>query len=99
MVACTAIVVGNMVGAGFRLAPSALAPYGLLAVLAWIVMGLGAGCLGRAFARLARMAPTTGGPYAFTRLAFGDFAGFLVGWGYWISIWASLPAIAAAFTG
>jgi arginine:agmatine antiporter len=97
--ACTAIVVGNMVGAGFYLSPSALAPYGLLSVLAWVVMGIGAGCLGLAFARLARMAPATGGPYAFTRMAYGDFAGFLVGWGYWISIWASLPAIAAAFTG
>jgi arginine:agmatine antiporter len=32
-------------------------------------------------------------------MAFGDFAGFLVAWGYWISIWASLPAIAAAVTG
>jgi arginine:agmatine antiporter len=97
--ACTAIVVGNMVGAGFYLSPSALAPYGLLAILMWIVMGIGAGCLGLAFARLARMAPATGGPYAFTRMAYGDFAGFFVGWGYWISIWASLPAIAAAFTG
>jgi APA family basic amino acid/polyamine antiporter len=99
LMACTGIVVGNMVGAGFYLSPSALAPYGLLAVLAWIVMGIGAGCLGLAFARLARMAPATGGPYAYTRLAHGDFAGFLVAWGYWISIWASLPAIAAAFTG
>jgi basic amino acid/polyamine antiporter, APA family len=99
LLACTAIVVGNMVGAGFYLSPSALAPYGLLAVLAWIVMGIGAGCLGLAFAQLARMAPATGGPYAYTKLAYGDFAGFLVGWGYWISIWASLPAIAAAFTG
>jgi APA family basic amino acid/polyamine antiporter len=97
--ACTAIVVGNMVGAGFYLSPSALAPYGPLAILAWVVMGIGAGCLGLAFARLANMAPATGGPYAYTRLAYGDFAGFLVGWGYWISIWASLPAIAAAFTG
>src|SRR5918995_1579501 len=79
--------------------PSALSPYGVLAILAWIVMGIGAGCLGLAFARLARIAPATGGPYAFTRMAYGDFAGFLVGWGYWISIWASLPAIAAAFTG
>src|SRR4029079_7651586 len=34
-----------------------------------------------------------------TRLGFGDFAGFLVAWGYWISIWASLPVIAVAFTG
>ena len=32
-------------------------------------------------------------------MGFGDFAGFLVAWGYWISIWASLPAIAVAFTG
>jgi APA family basic amino acid/polyamine antiporter len=99
LMACTAIVVGNMVGAGFYLSPSALAPYGPLAILAWIVMGIGAGCLGLTFARLASMAPATGGPYAYTRLAYGDFAGFLVGWGYWISIWASLPAIAAAFTG
>jgi arginine:agmatine antiporter len=62
-------------------------------------MGIGAGCLGLAFARLASMSPATGGPYAYTKLAFGDFAGFLVAWGYWISIWASLPAIALAVTG
>jgi APA family basic amino acid/polyamine antiporter len=99
LMACTAIVVGNMVGSGFYLSPSAVAPYGTLAILAWIVMGGGAVCLGLAFARLARMAPSTGGPYAFTRLAFGDFAGFLIAWGYWISIWASLPAIAVAVTG
>ena len=99
LLACTAIVVGNMVGAGFYLSPSSLAPYGPLAIVAWVVMGIGAGCLGLAFARLARMAPATGGPYAYTKLAYGDFAGFLIAWGYWISIWASLPAIAAAFTG
>ncbi len=99
LAACTAIVVGNMVGSGFYLSPSAVAPYGLLAILAWIVMGIGAVCLGLTFARLARMAPATGGPYAYTRAAYGDFAGFLVAWGYWISIWASLPVIAVAFTG
>jgi arginine:agmatine antiporter len=99
LIACTAIVVGNMVGSGFYLSPSALAPYGLLAILAWIVMGIGAICLGLTFARLARLAPATGGPYAYTRMGFGDFAGFLVAWGYWISIWASLPVIAIAFSG
>jgi len=97
--ACTAIVVGNMVGSGFYLSPSAMAPYGQLAVLAWIVMGAGAICLGLVFAKLARLAPATGGPYAYTRLGYGDFMGFLIGWGYWISIWASLPVIALAFTG
>ena len=55
--ACTAIVVGNMVGSGFYLSPAAVAPYGMLAVVAWIVMGAGAICLGLTFARLARAAP------------------------------------------
>lgn len=99
LAACTAVVVGNMVGSGYYLSPSAVAPYGLLAVLMWVVMGAGAMCLGLTFARLAAIAPATGGPYAYTRMAYGDFAGFLVAWGYWISIWASLPAIAFAFAG
>ena len=88
-----------MVGSGFYLSPSALAPYGILAIVSWIAMGAGAICLGLTFARLSRLTPATGGPYAYTRMGFGDFAGFLVAWGYWISIWASLPAIAVAFTG
>ena len=54
--------------------------------------------LGR-FARLASLVPAVGGPYAYTRLAYGDFAGFLIAWGYWISIWTSLPVIAIAFAG
>ena len=97
--ACTAIVVGNMVGSGFYLSPAAVAPYGNLAIVAWIVMGVGAICLGLTFAKLARLAPATGGPYAYTRMAYGDFAGFWIAWGYWISIWASLPVIAIAFAG
>jgi amino acid transporter len=88
-----------MVGSVFYLSPSALAPYGLLAILAWVVMGGGAICLGLTFARLARLVPATGGPYAYTRMAYGDFAGFLIAWGYWISVWASLPVIALAFAG
>jgi len=99
LAACTAVVVGNMVGSGFYLSPSAVAPYGLLSVLMWIVMGGGAICLGLTFARLASIVPATGGPYAYTRMAYGDFAGFLIAWGYWISVWASLPAIAFAFAG
>ena len=99
LAACTAVVVGNMVGSGFYLSPSAVAPYGLLSILMWAVMGGGAICLGLTFARLATIAPATGGPYAYTRMAYGDFAGFLIAWGYWISVWASLPVIAFAFAG
>jgi arginine:agmatine antiporter len=97
--ACTAIVIGNMVGSGFYLSPAALAPYGTLAILAWGVMGAGAICVGLTFAKLAKLAPATGGPYAYTRIAYGDFAGFLIAWGLWISIWSSLPVIAIAFAG
>ena len=96
---CTALVVGNMVGSGFFIAPAALAPYGTTAIIGWGVMAFGAVCLGLVFARLARIAPATGGPYAYTRMGFGRFAGFLIAWGYWISIWASLPAMAAALVG
>lgn len=99
LAACTAIVVGNMVGSGFYLSPAAVAPYGNLAIVIWIVMGAGAICLGLTFARLAKLSPAVGGPYAYTRLAYGDFPGFLIAWGYWISIWASLPVIAVAFAG
>ncbi|RVJ61722.1 amino acid permease [Sinorhizobium medicae] len=99
LAACTAIVVGNMVGSGFYLSPAAVAPYGNLAIVIWIVMGAGAICLGLTFARLAKLSPAVGGPYAYTRIAYGDFPGFLIAWGYWISIWASLPVIAVAFAG
>src|SRR5205809_5947169 len=98
LAACTALIMGNMVGSGFYVSPASLAPYGLLAIVSWIVMGVGAVCLGLVFARLAHSYPATGGPYAYTGAAYGDLAGFLVGWGSWISIWASLPAMAVAFT-
>ena len=99
LAACTALVIGNMVGSGFFIAPTALARYGTTGLIGWAVMAVGAICLGMVFARLARIAPATGGPYAYTRMAFGRFAGFMIAWGYWISIWASLPAMAAALVG
>ena len=99
IVACTALVVGNMVGSSFLMAPAALARYGALSIVVWLVSALGALCLGLVFSRLARVAPATGGPYAWSRMGYGDFVGFLIAFGYWISIWTSLPAIAAAFVG
>jgi APA family basic amino acid/polyamine antiporter len=99
LAACTALVVGNMVGSGFFLAPAALAPYGSMALVGWVVMAVGAICLGLVFARLAHIMPATGGPYAYTRLGFGHFAGFAIAWGYWISIWSSQPAVALALVG
>ena len=93
------LVMGNMIGSGVFLLPAALAPYGGLSFAGWLVSAGGATLLALVFARLARAAPAAGGPYAYTRQAFGDLAGFLVAWGYWISIWCGTAAIAVAFVG
>jgi basic amino acid/polyamine antiporter, APA family len=95
----TALVVGNMIGSGVFLLPSSLASYGGIAVVAWVVTALGAMALAIVFSRLGRAFPRTGGPYAYSRRAFGDFVGFQTAWGYWIAVWAGNAAIAVAFVG
>ena len=39
------------------------------------------------------------GRYAYVRDAFGDYAGFLVAWSYWIGYVIALPVVAIAFVG
>jgi len=48
------------------------------------------------FAKLASLVPKVGGHYAYTRQGFGDFAGFWIAWGYWISVRTGNAAIAVA---
>ena len=96
---CTALVVGNMVGSGIFLLPASLAPFGGISLLGWVFTACGALLLGLVFARLARLMPKTGGLYAFSRKAYGDFIGFLMAWGYWLAICAGNAAIAVAFVG
>jgi APA family basic amino acid/polyamine antiporter len=96
----TAPVVGNMVGSGVFLLPASMADAaGPISILGWVFTGAGAILLALVFARLGRAMPRTGGPYAYARRAFGDFAGFWTAWGYWIAAWAGNAAIAVAFVG
>ena len=95
----TALVVGNMIGSGVFLLPASLAAYGGISILGWLFTATGAMLLALVFAHLGRTVPRAGGVYAYTRIGFGDFAGFLVAWGYWISIWSGNAAIATAFAG
>ncbi|SHF69919.1 amino acid permease [Streptoalloteichus hindustanus] len=97
--AATALVVGNMVGSGVFLLPSALAAYGGISVVGWLATATGAVLLALVFASLGRSHPDVGGPYAYTRRAFGDFLGFQTAWGYWIAVWAGNAAIAVALVG
>lgn len=91
-----ALVVGNIIGAGVFLLPAALAPYGVNAVIGWLVTIAGALCLAFVLAEFAK--DRTGGPYAYTREAFGPPTAFIVMWSYWISIWTANAAIAIAAT-
>jgi len=97
--ACTALVVGNMIGSGVFVLPASLAPFGWIALGGWLVTSAGSIALALVFGRLARLVPETGGPYAYTRAGFGDFPGFLVAWGYWITLWSGNAAVAVAASG
>ena len=93
------LVTGNMIGSGIFLLPAALAVFGGISLLGWLYTAIGATFLALVFSRLGRLLPRAGGPYTYTREAFGDFPGFLVAWGYWVSIWCGNAAIAVAFAG
>jgi basic amino acid/polyamine antiporter, APA family len=94
----TSLVVGNMIGAGVFMMPAALAAYGSISLFGWVFSSIGAFLLARVFSNLSKLMPKAdGGPYAYSRSGLGDFAGFLVAWGYWISIWCTNAAIAVSF--
>lgn len=93
----TSLVVGNMIGAGVFLMPSALASYGSISLIGWIFSAIGAIVIAKIFANLSQLIPSAdGGPYAFSKAGLGDFAAFLVGWGYLISVWTTNAAIAVS---
>lgn len=93
----TSLVVGNMIGSGVFLMPAALAAYGGISLLGWAFSAAGALLLAKVFSNLSRLMPRAdGGPYAYSRKGLGDFAGFLVAWGYWISTLCTNAAITVA---
>ena len=95
----TTLVVGNMIGSGIFLLPASLGTYGGISLFGWLFSTGGALLLAFTFSWLSRSLPEAGGPYAYTRYGFGDFSGFLVAWGYWMSIWTGNAAISIAMVG
>lgn len=89
-----------MIGSGIFLLPSTLAALGGISFVGWACSTVGAFLIVLLFRGLSSHFPNTvGGPYAYTRTVLGEFFGFLVGWGYWISVWCTNAAIAVAFVG
>ena len=100
LITTTSLVVGNMIGAGIFILPASLSTYGSISLLGWIFTASGAIILAKIFSNLSKIIINkSGGPYAYSKEGFGDFIGFLVAWGYWISTWISNAAIAIAIIG
>lgn len=98
LLTATSLVVGNMIASGVFMLPATLSGYGGISLIGWVMSCIGALSLAMVFGWLSRLRPNaTGGPYAYVREGMGDFAGYLVAWGYWISVWATNAAIAVAF--
>jgi basic amino acid/polyamine antiporter, APA family len=95
----SALVIGSIIGTGVFALPSALAPYGPISLVAFVAVTLGALALAVTFGALSKRVPASGGPYVYAREAFGEFAGFLNAWSYWITAWAGNAAIVVAWVG
>jgi len=94
----TSLVAGNMIASGLFMLPATLGIYGGISLIGWLISGAGAICLALVYSWLSKLQPlATGGPYAYTREGMGNFAAFLVAWGYWISVWCTNAAITVAF--
>lgn len=97
LITATSLVVGNMIGSGIFVLPATLAKYGSVSLLGWLFTAAGALVLAKIFSNLSKLLVNkSGGPYVFAKEGFGDFIGFLVAWGYWISCWVVNAGIAVA---
>jgi APA family basic amino acid/polyamine antiporter len=90
----TALVVGNVIGAGIFLLPAVLAPYGQNALPGWIVSVAGALFIAATLALLSRH--IEGGPFVYVEEAFGTEISFVVMWSYLVSIWTANATLAIA---
>jgi basic amino acid/polyamine antiporter, APA family len=98
LTSATGLVVGSIVGTGVFAMPAVLAGAGTSSIAVLAVIAVGAMLLAVLFGQLTRRVPNSdGGLYAYARHEFGDFAGYLTGWCYWIQAWAGNAAIVAAW--
>ena len=94
----TALVVGSIIGTGVFTMPAVLAGAGTSSIITLGVISVGALLLGVLFGQLTRRVPNNeGGLYAYARHEFGDFAGYLTAWCYWITCWAGNAAIVSSW--
>ncbi|OGD45723.1 amino acid transporter [Candidatus Bathyarchaeota archaeon RBG_16_48_13] len=95
----TNLVVGAIIGADIYVASSFGAGYlGPFSLIVWVIAGIIAIVIALCFAQCVALLPKVGGPYVYSKEAWGPFAGFLVGWSLWLAEWISLAVFPIAFT-
>jgi arginine:agmatine antiporter len=99
VVGATFLVAGNMMGSGVFLLPSSLAKIGTASIWGWLITTAGALLLAFVFAKLGKLAPKAGGPYAYARDWFGPYMGFQTNTIYWFANWIGNVAIPIAAVG
>lgn len=99
VIPATLMVAGNMMGSGVFMLPANLAAIGSIALIGWLVTIVGAVALALVFAKLAAIDPAAGGPYAYTKKAFGDYMGYQANLVYWLANVVGNVALAVAGLG
>jgi APA family basic amino acid/polyamine antiporter len=99
----TLLVIGNVIGSGIFIVPSAVLRQSgsvSVALTVWIVGGALSLCGALAYAELGAMDAGAGGLYAYVRDAFGQFPAFLFGWTLFFGIGGgTISALVVAATG
>lgn len=90
----TAIGINQVIGSAIFLMPSQVAAQvGNWGPLAFLLAGLASLLVALCFAEVSSRFDKTGGPYLYTRAAFGRLAGFEVGWMLWFTRAASHASV------
>lgn len=83
-----------MVGSGVFIIPAQLAPYGWTGLAAWCAAIPGALLLAYILSELAAARPAATGAVAVVGEGLGPLPGLIIGWSYWVAIWAVNAIIA-----
>ena len=93
----TAIGINQVIGSAIFLLPSQVAAHvGTWSPIAFIAAGFASLLVALCFAEVGSRFEHTGGPYLYTRAAFGRFVGFEVGWMQWVTRMTSQASIVNA---
>ena len=99
----TAIGVNQVIGSAVFVQPALLAALlGAWSPWLFVAVGIVSMLIALSFAEVSSRFESTGGPYLFTRAAFGRFAAFEVGWMMWFTratSWAAVINVLATSIG